>query len=62
MKGPSTIKFISILTEFSRNNNADLKHLKKIKMKLIIITFLLQLLQTCLKHLIVSTMNFSLLN
>ena len=61
-KGPSTIKFITALTEFSRNINADLKHLKKINMKLTIITFLLQLLQTFLKHLIVSIMNFSLLD
>ena len=30
MKGPSTIKFITILTEFSGNNNVDLKHLKKL--------------------------------
>ena len=36
--------------------------LKKLNKKEIIITFLLQSLQTCLKHLIVSTMNFSLPN
>ena len=62
MNGPSIIKFITILTECSRNNNVDLKHLKKLNMKLIIITSLLQLLQTCLKHMIVSSMNLSLLN
>ena len=69
MKGPSTIKCITILIEFSLDNNVDLRKstvlstvsFKLLKNQLIIITFLLQFLQTCLKHLTLSATNFSLL-
>ena len=74
MKGSPAIKCMSILTELSQNTDVDLAKttvltivcllymIEKLNKQEIIITFLLQFLQTYVQHLLASTMNFSLLN
>ena len=50
------------MKELTRFDSGGTKKDSRSKKQEIIVTFLLQFLQTYLKHLIVLTMNFSLLN